>query len=126
MLSLQRINEKAKKLKFELQAICYAYYHPRVGILPKLIIIVALGYALSPIDLIPDFIPVIGLLDDIIIVPALIALSLKLIPEEVMRECRQRAEEEPVDFKKNWIAAIIIVIIWILLLYFLMHYAMGF
>ena len=116
MISLKILKEKAKKLTSELQAVYYAFIHPKVGFLPKLIIGLALGYALSPIDLIPDFIPVIGLLDDLIIVPYLIVLSIKLIPYDIMEECRQRADKEPADLKKNWFAGVLFIIIWLLLI----------
>ena len=66
------LKERAKKLKLELTAVYYAYRDPGINLLPKLIIIITLGYALSPIDLIPDFIPILGYLDDLILLPALI------------------------------------------------------
>lgn len=118
---LQNLKERSKKLKRELQAVYYAFLHPKVGPLPKLIIGLAMGYALSPIDLIPDFIPVLGLLDDLIIVPSLIALSIKLIPPEIMQECRRKAEREPASLRKNWLAAILFISIWLILIYFIIR-----
>jgi uncharacterized membrane protein YkvA (DUF1232 family) len=123
---LKRLKEKTDKLKRDLVAVYYAYKHPQVGVLPKILIFLALAYALSPIDLIPDFIPVIGFLDDILIVPALIYLSLRFIPEEIMLECRLKAETEPPVFKKNWIMAVIIIIIWALAIYFFAAYVNQF
>jgi len=120
------LKEKSKKLKKEIQAIYFAYRHPKVGIFPKLMIIVALGYALSPIDLIPDFIPVIGLFDDLIIVPLLLSLAIRLIPKEVMQECREKASKESLQLKKNWTAAIIFIIIWVFLLAFIVHSILSF
>jgi uncharacterized membrane protein YkvA (DUF1232 family) len=117
LISLQYLKETAKKLKSDLQTIYYAYLNPKVGLLPKLIIMLALAYALNPIDLIQDFIPIIGLLDDLIIVPFLISLSIKLIPAEIMQECRQRAKKESMTLRKNWITAIIFIVIWAFLLY---------
>ncbi len=74
------------------------------------------AYAFSPIDLIPDVIPILGYLDDVIIVPAGIWLVLKPIPPEVVAECRERAESEIMQEKPtNWVAAGIIVAIWVLL-----------
>ena len=84
-------------------------------LLPKIIVLIAAGYALSPIDLIPDFIPVLGYVDDIIILPALIALAVKVIPPEIMNECRIKAGENNFILKKNMAAAVIIVVIWILI-----------
>jgi len=70
------------------------------------------AYALSPIDLIPDFVPVLGYLDDMVIVPAGLALALKLIPEPVMTECRERAQLAT-DLPTSWVAAVVIVSIWL-------------
>jgi uncharacterized membrane protein YkvA (DUF1232 family) len=97
-----------------LTAVYYAYQHPGVGKLPKFIILFTVGYALSPIDLIPDFIPVLGYLDDLIILPALIALSIKLIPNDVMQECRDKAKTSPLELKKNWVFAFLFILIWII------------
>jgi len=112
MLSRKKINERAAALRREMTAIHYAYRHPELPLLPKMLIVLTLAYALSPIDLIPDFIPVLGHLDDLVILPALIALSIKLIPCEIMTQCRIRAEQEPVSLTKNPVAAAVIVLIW--------------
>ena len=75
------------------------------------------GYALSPIDLIPDFIPVLGYLDDLIILPLGINLALKMIPLPVMEQCRARARESlSHDSPKNWLGAGIVIGIWLLLI----------
>jgi uncharacterized membrane protein YkvA (DUF1232 family) len=113
---IERLKAKAKGLKKEITALYYAYKNPRLGILPKLLIILTLGYALSPIDLIPDFIPIIGYLDDLIIVPALIALSLKLIPKEIIEEARIKAEQKPLSLKKKPLVAVLFILIWVLVL----------
>ena len=74
------------------------------------------AYAFSPIDLVPDFIPILGYLDDIILVPLGITLALKMIPKEVLADARVRAELEFADGKpKNWIAGAVIILIWIVL-----------
>ncbi len=119
---LQRLAEKAKSIKRDLVVMYYAYRHPRVGIIPKLLIFAALAYALSPIDLIPDFIPVIGLLDDILIVPSLIYLSVLFIPADVLSQCRLKAETDPPVFGENRFMAIIIIAIWLILIYFIILY----
>lgn len=116
MKLLDSMKSKAKSLKKEVTALYYAYQNPEVKILPKLIIILTLAYSLSPIDLIPDFIPVLGYLDDLIIIPALIALSIKLIPKEIMAEARIKAEKEPLTLKKNRIMALFFVLIWAIIL----------
>ena len=106
---------RARQLKNEITAVYYAYRHPAVKLLPKLIMIFTVGYALSPVDLIPDFIPVLGYLDDLIILPALIALSIRLIPKEVMEQSRQKAIEEPLKLKKNWFFGLLFISIWLVL-----------
>jgi len=111
-----KMKEKAKKLEGEITAIYYAYQNPKVKLLPKIIIIFTVGYTLSPIDLIPDFIPILGYLDDLIIIPALIALSIKLIPKHIMDESRKKALNEPLQLKKNWIFALFFILIWITLI----------
>jgi uncharacterized membrane protein YkvA (DUF1232 family) len=85
------LKRRAVKLKRQLWALFLAFKDPETPALSKAIIIVAIAYATSPIDLIPDFIPVLGQLDDLIILPALIALALRLIPPGVAARCRREA-----------------------------------
>ncbi|MDQ5987805.1 MAG: hypothetical protein CSYNP_03551 [Syntrophus sp. SKADARSKE-3] len=124
---IDHLRRRAKYLKRETYALYLAYHDPRVPWYAKLVCVCIVGYALSPIDLIPDFIPIIGYLDDLIIVPAGIALAIKLIPEEVMCECRCKVEKG-MNGKgpRNYVAAAIIVTIWlglILLLVMLIYSA---
>lgn len=91
MKLLHNLKQRAKALNTEVYALYLAYKHPEVSWAAKIIIALTIGYALSPIDLIPDFIPVFGFLDDILIVPAGIALSIRLIPAPVMAQCRAKA-----------------------------------
>lgn len=112
MKVLERLKTRAAALKAELAALYYAYRDPAMPMAPKLLILVTLGYALSPIDLIPDFIPVLGYLDDLLLVPALIRLSLHLIPEPVMVAARTEAAAKPVSFRKNWGFAVFVVVLW--------------
>jgi uncharacterized membrane protein YkvA (DUF1232 family) len=107
------LKARAKDLKRQLGAVYYASRDPRVGALPKALILVCLAYALSPVDLIPDFIPVLGCLDDLVIIPALIGLAIKMIPEEVYEEARRRAEAEPLSLRKNWFFAAVFILLWI-------------
>ena len=95
MSFLEKAKSKAKQIKQNITALYYAYRNPGTGILPKAVIFITLFLALSPIDLIPDFIPVLGYLDDLIIIPLLLKLSIKLIPEDIMAESRLKAEKEP-------------------------------
>ena len=85
---LEKLKIKAKELKFNISALFLAYKRKDVPLLAKVLIMITVGYALSPIDLIPDFIPVLGYLDDLLILPFLIFLSIKLIPKEIMDECK--------------------------------------
>jgi uncharacterized membrane protein YkvA (DUF1232 family) len=82
---------RAKRLKRQLWALFLALKDPGTPVLAKIVLASAVAYAASPIDLIPDFIPVLGQLDDLVIVPALIALGLRLIPPEVAARCRREA-----------------------------------
>lgn len=114
---ISKLKEKARQLKSEAQVLMVAYKDKRTPVAAKILIGITVGYLLSPIDLIPDFIPVLGFLDDLIIVPALIALSIKLIPEIVLQDARENLANNPLGFKKNnWIFACIIIIIWLLLI----------
>ena len=110
---------RARQLKIEIDAISLAYKDPRVPWYAKLLIACVIGYAFSPIDLIPDFIPVLGYLDDLILVPLGIALALKMIPPTVLAECREKARTDMTRRKlTNWIAAALILCIWVLLALF--------
>lgn len=104
---------RAKRLKAEIPAVTAALRHPGTPWHAKALAAVTVAYALSPIDLIPDFIPVLGLLDDLLLLPALCALTLRLIPQAVPAACRAEQAARP---QKRWACAIPIVIIWLLLL----------
>lgn len=109
---LAGLQRRALLIKRDIVALALAAHDPSVPWLAKLVAAVAVAYALSPIDLIPDFIPVIGYLDDLLILPPLIALSVWLIPAEVMQDLRVRAQRRQAD-RKSWLAAAVIVVIWI-------------
>ena len=110
----ERLKRWAKALKRDVHALYLAARDPRVPWPAKAIAILVAGYALSPIDLIPDFIPVLGYLDDLIIVPLGIWIAVRLIPPEVMAEHRATAAaSERLPMSKA--AAAVIVTTWILL-----------
>jgi uncharacterized membrane protein YkvA (DUF1232 family) len=109
--------QRIQNLKTEVHALYLASQDPRVPWYAKVIMALTIGYAISPIDLIPDFIPVLGQLDDLIIVPAGIALAIKMIPKNVMEEYRQKARNEPINTRTKWVVALIIITIWVLALY---------
>ncbi|MBE9533187.1 MAG: DUF1232 domain-containing protein, partial [Proteobacteria bacterium] len=81
-----------------------------------------LAYILSPIDLIPDFIPVIGYLDDLLLLPLGIWLAIRLIPQDVWKECQISAADRVSDIPRNRLAAIIIIIIWVLAITFVAYW----
>lgn len=110
---LTKLKLKARQLKSEALVLMIAYKDKRTPSSAKILVGITVGYLLCPIDLIPDFIPVLGLLDDLIIVPALIALSIKLIPSIVLNEAREKVKANPQRYSKNnWLFAIVIIVIW--------------
>ncbi|MGE4112404.1 MAG: YkvA family protein [Burkholderiales bacterium] len=115
MLQTQR--RRAKLLKRAVVALWFAYRTPLSPWYARLIAVLVVAYAFSPIDLIPDFIPVIGLLDDAILLPVGIWLALKLVPAPVMAESRQQAQSW-LDARKpkpqNYFAAALFIALWIL------------
>jgi len=110
---LEKLKARAKALKGEIHALYLAARDPRTPWYAKAIIGCVVAYALSPIDLIPDFIPVLGYLDDLLLLPLGIYLALKLIPEEVLTDARRRAAKIPGSLPKRWPAALIIIILWL-------------
>ena len=113
---LDRWKKRAQRLRTETYALYIAYKDPRVPWYAKALVAFVVAHTFSPIDLIPDFIPVLGYLDDLIITPLGLVLALKMIPEEVMIEARQEAELsiEKVD-RVARVGMIIVVSIWILI-----------
>jgi uncharacterized membrane protein YkvA (DUF1232 family) len=110
---IARWKKRARLLKSQLYALYLAYRDPRVPWHAKAFGAVVLAYALSPIDLIPDFIPVLGYIDDIVLIPLGITLAIKMIPREVMEECRQNAQATLSSREvKTWPATLIIISIW--------------
>ncbi|SEV86888.1 YkvA family protein [[Clostridium] fimetarium] len=116
----KNFKERAKNLIKDIKVIYVALKHPQTPWYAKALAAMTVGYALSPIDLIPDFIPVLGYLDDMIILPAMIALTIKLIPKDVFEQCRAESEKLwTVGKTKKWYYAIPIIIIWIMIILFI-------
>ena len=110
------LRERAKKLKTDIPAIFLALKDKETPIVAKIFAGITVAYALSPVDLVPDFIPVLGYLDDVILLPMLVALTIKFIPEDALERNRKQSEGMWKDGKpKKWYYAIPIVIFWILL-----------
>lgn len=113
---LQRIQDWAKALKRQVMVLWFSCRHPQTPLLPKVLAVVVAAYALSPIDLIPDFVPVLGYLDDVILVPLGVWLVIRLMPTEVLEECRNQAAEQErnhIPQPKSLIASAVILLIWL-------------
>lgn len=112
------LKEKASKLKKDIPTVFLSLKDPETPFLAKITAAVTVAYALSPIDLIPDFIPVLGYLDDIIIVPALVALTVKLIPSDVWKRNYARSENLWADGQpKKGYFALPIIIVWLIVIW---------
>lgn len=112
------LKERAASLKRDIPAVYLALRSKRTPVAAKLLAGITLVLALSPIDLIPDFIPVLGYLDDVLLLPALIALTVRLIPAEILEDCRGRAEGMWQNRKpQTWPFALPVVGVWILVLW---------
>jgi uncharacterized membrane protein YkvA (DUF1232 family) len=106
----------AAHLETETYAVYLAYRDPRVPWYARFFAACVVGYAFSPIDLIPDVIPVVGYLDDLLLVPLGVALALKMIPPPVMAECREQAQQVIAEGKPvSRTAGAVIIVIWLLL-----------
>lgn len=114
---LEALKERAEMLERETFALYYATCDPRTPWPARLVALAVVAYALSPIDLIPDPIPVLGLLDDLLIVPAGVALVLRLVPAQVMADARRRATET-IDCRSGstslrWAGALLVALAWL-------------
>lgn len=109
------LKEKAKQIIKDIPAISLAFGHKSTPLAAKVLAGITIAYALSPVDLIPDFIPVLGYLDDILLLPVLTAVTICLIPKSILEECRLEAEGIWSEGKpKKWFFAIPVVLLWIL------------
>ena len=123
MAALERLRQRARELKVELIAVALAARHPDTPWYAKLIIAGCVAYALTPVDLIPDAIPVIGFIDDLIFIPLAVALAVRFIPAPVLADCRARSREIEARAPRlsraswlaiggAWIAAIVLIAWW--------------
>lgn len=111
------LNARAKKLKTDIPAVFLSLKDKQTPILAKIFAGITVAYALSPIDFIPDFIPVLGYLDDLILLPLLVALTIKFIPRDVLKKHREQAEGMWKDGNPTkWQYAIPIVLIWLIII----------
>lgn len=113
-LSLTCLQQRARTLKADTVTLYFAARHRRTPWHAKLFMVAIVAYAFSPIDLIPDFVPVLGYLDELILLPVGISLALRMIPPDVVTECRTRANQASLNVRRGGrIAAAVIVMIWI-------------
>jgi uncharacterized membrane protein YkvA (DUF1232 family) len=113
---LAELQKRARHLKAETFALYLAARDPRTPWYTKLLVAGIVAYAVSPIDLIPDFVPVLGYLDDLILIPVGIALAIRLVPNSVLADCRAQAQETFKNRKPmSRVAGAVIVVIWIAL-----------
>jgi uncharacterized membrane protein YkvA (DUF1232 family) len=129
-VAFEKLKAKAAGLKREIFALYLATRDPRTPRYAKVFVICVVAYALSPIDLIPDPIPVLGYLDDLLLLPLGIYVALRLIPQEVLAECRAKARATNEKLPDNWWAATMIALLWLLTLivagYFLVQAFLGY
>ncbi len=115
----ERLRQWARGLKKDVMTLVFACKHPDTPVVAKWLAIATAAYALSPIDLIPDFVPVLGYLDDVIILPVMIYITVRLLPDAVLLQCREEAEAwlaaRPAR-PRSWGGAAVIIIIWMLAL----------
>ena len=120
------LKERIRKLKKDIPMIFIALKDKDTPAIAKILAGITVAYALSPIDLIPDFIPVLGYLDDLILLPALVALTIKLIPQNVIERSRKVSDGIWENGKpKKWYYAIPIVIIWLLIIFLIIKPVIG-
>jgi uncharacterized membrane protein YkvA (DUF1232 family) len=112
---LVKLKQWALSLKHNLYSLYLAYHREDTPFMAKVVAVIVVTYALSPIDLIPDFIPVIGYLDDIILLPLGIALAVRLMPKTIWNECKDKAKESTLkSLPRSKTAAFFVISIWIL------------
>jgi uncharacterized membrane protein YkvA (DUF1232 family) len=113
---MMNLRERAKQIKKDIPAVFLLLKKRKTPWYAKALAILTIGYALSPIDFIPDFIPVLGYLDDVIILPLMIIVTIKLVPKEIIEQCRIESEQLWKDgMPKKWYYAIPIVLVWLLI-----------
>ena len=117
-----RLKKWARDVKRDVLALYLAARDPRVPWYAKVMAALVAAYALSPIDIIPDFIPVLGYLDDLILLPLGIAVVVRLIPDEVMADLRRQAEERMHARPRSVVGAVVVVLLWLVVAVFLVRW----
>lgn len=114
---IRRLKKWAKTMRQNIYALYLASRDPEVPLIAKIIVIIVTAYAFSPIDLIPDFIPVVGYLDDLVLLPLGIAIAVKMIPADVWEDCKKRASSGVKVEINRRLVAVFIVFLWILIVF---------
>ena len=122
---LAQLKAQAARLKRNIAALYLATRDPRTPWHAKAFIAAVVAYALSPIDLIPDFIPILGYVDDLLLLPLGIYVAIKLIPPEIMSDCRARADALGGRLPHSWKAGLVIVLLWVLALALVGYFVMN-
>ena len=122
---LTKIKAIAARLKREVLALYFVGRDPRTPRHVKILIGLVIAYALSPIDLIPDFIPVLGYVDDLLLLPLGIWLAIRLTPPEIFEAARAKAALAEQQLPRNWRAGAVIVLLWLVAMILIAHYALG-
>lgn len=120
MILIEKIKSWAQLLKKDVLMLWFATKNSKTPRAPKLICIFIVAYALSPIDLIPDFIPILGYVDDLILLPMLIWIAIRLIPNTIIQESRVKADEWLIKNQsrpKSYLGIVIVVLVWLLMLW---------
>ena len=123
-----RVKDWARQFKAELVALWFCAKHPRTPLHAKALAMAVVAYAFSPIDLIPDFVPILGYLDDLVLLPLGVWAVLKLVPADVMIECRDEAARWLADRRpkpRSYVAAALIIVIWLAVLWLAWRWAQS-
>ncbi len=116
----ETIRAWARRIKRDVMVLWFARKHPDTPLLAKVICVLAVLYALSPIDLVPDFVPILGYIDDALLLPAMIWLAVRLLPSHVLASCREQANDwmsRQGSKPKSYIGAAIVVVLWAVVAY---------
>lgn len=114
-MAFEAWRERAEELESEVYALYLAYRDPRTPLAAKALVILLVAYAVSPVDPIPDFVPGLGYLDELVVLPLGVALALRLVPDEVVAECRDRADGDIDAGRARWVAAALTLLLWAVL-----------
>jgi uncharacterized membrane protein YkvA (DUF1232 family) len=112
----ERLRERARAIKNDVHALALAFVHPDTPWYARLYLGIIVAYVLSPIDLIPDFIPVVGYLDELVLVPLFLALALRIVPPAVLADCRARAADAGAERRLRRRGGLVVVMVWVAVL----------